>query len=71
MTNKNGSKTDPRGTPLRTLVHSETTSPNTTLWTLSFRNDFIHAKILPFIPYEFNLIASLSWGTLSKAFAKS
>ena len=64
-----GPKTEPWGTPLSTDAQCEKVPR--TLCFLSFNHSMIQLRSLPVIPWLRSFAASLLWGTLSKAFAKS
>ena len=66
-----GPSTDPCGTPLMTGAHSKKLLLNTTLCFLSVKNEVIHSRVFPLIPYLEIVFSSLLLGTLSKAFWKS
>ena len=68
--NRIGPSTDPCGTPLMTGAHSEKLSLNTTLCFLSVKNEVIHSRVFPLIPYLEIVFTSFLWGTLSKVFWK-
>ena len=67
----NGPRTEPWGTPLNTLAHSELIPSKQTRRNLLFNQLLIHSNSLPLIPYLSNLYNSRSCRTLSNAFAKS
>ena len=71
QTNSIGPMTEPWGIPLTTGFHSDFLPSTITHCFLPVRNEFIHFKILPFIPKFFYLTNSLLCGTESNAFAKS
>ena len=70
-TNRVGPKIDHCGIPLITSSYSEYLPSTWTCWFLSLRNSLIQFKADPLIPNCSNLMRSLEWGTLSKAFEKS
>ena len=71
MTKSIGPKTDHCWTPLVTSVQSDVTPLTTTLCLRHDKNDLIHSRGSPSMPYDFNFMRSRPCGTLSNAFMKS
>ena len=70
MTNNTGSSTESCGISLVTLVRLETDPSTPTLWHLPERNDFMHPKIFPWMPYFSSFLRRRTCGTESNALEK-
>ena len=57
--------------PDKTGAHCDFAPSNKTLWCPLQRNESIHTKVFPLIPYPWSLHFRSSWGGVSKAFSKS
>ena len=68
---RTGPSTLPCGTPLVTGIQADSLVSSITRWSLSVRKSWIHARTLPWIPYDFSLVRRRPWDTVSKALLKS
>ena len=71
--NNNGPKTVPCGTPDKTGAHLDFAPLITkcTLCCLEHKNEAIHRRVLPLMPYPNSLHLRSSWGGVSNVFLKS
>ena len=67
-TNNIGPNIDPCGTPLVTGIHCDIDSSTFTVCFLLDKNDPIHIKTIPFIPYDSIFSGNLICGTASNAY---
>ena len=66
-----GPRTEPCKTPDVTGTVADFSLSITTVWVRSDKNDWIHLRVGPLMPYLWSLSSNFWWLTLSNAFEKS